>query len=218
MSGGGVLSPGILLGQQAPVNNDHALKPYHELPRGTNAVVLYNGKAVGGTYQGVPTSDGVTFKNQGLRILGDESGNGEKNPRLIDISEPGWIRKVDDLVKTMGKFSDVFILDHGNVGRVAFGAHPKSYPELTGLDKDSTGARVIADVLETKGTLHLGTCLTGQGESGAQYLNDLHKTMSQYNDISIEAITGPMHNRLNQFSGQFIRVPQPKPTPSHEKR
>ncbi len=207
-----------ILGQQAPKpENDSALKKYYELPQGANAVVLYNSKAVSRMYQGNATSNGVSFRDQGMSILGDASGNAEKNPRMIDISEPGWMRKLDALVATNGKFEHVFVLDHGNVGRVAFGAHPKSYPEFTGPDKDSGAARVVADALADKGALHLGSCLTGGEDTGRQYLEDLHKTMNRGNNISIDAITGVMQNRLNQFDGKIIRVSkppqQPAPTP-----
>lgn len=183
-----------------------------------NVVVLYNSKAPLGWFQGGPTSNGITFRDQGMQVLGDLGGNAQMNPRMIDISEPGWIRKLDALVAKEGKFDHAFVFDHGSAGRVAFGKHPEAYPQFIGMDKDSAAARVIGSVLATNGTLHLGSCLTGEGEIGLQYLKDLHETMSQGNNISIEALTGFMYNRVNQFDGELIRFPPSPPPPPHEKR
>lgn len=214
--------------QQAPAEDkeDDKLQPYFSLPREAKAVVLYNSRAPSARYRGAPTSNGYSFAAQGKEVLGDAS---DPNPRMIDISEPGWIRKLDELVKTKGKFDHVFVFDHGNYGSVSFGKHPQAYPpspEFIGLDKDSIGARVIASVLADNGALHLGSCLTGgkdeQGRDvGLQYLQRLHKAMDRGNHISVDAITGVMYNRVNQFTGEIIRVPPlppPTPQPPHEKR
>lgn len=197
--------------QQAPAKTEDArLKKYFKLEPGDNAVVLYNSKAPPGTFQGAPTSSGTTFEQQGMEILSDYSGNAKNNERMIDISEPGWSRKLDELVKTKGKkFDHVFVLDHGAPGSVSFGKHPGAYPELIGMGKDSAPVRVIASVLADNGALHLGSCFTGKSEAGLQYLKDLHQTMDRGNNISIDAITGSMQNRLNQYDGRLIKFPPP---------
>lgn len=220
--------------QQAPVEDaDEDTRPkwYYKLKPGDNAVVLYNSKAPPGLRDGERTSSGTTFEQQGMEILGDYSGNASKNPRMIDISDTLWIQKLDELVKTQGgrKFEHVFVIDHGDEGKVSFGKHPKAYPpypEFIGLDKDSIGASVIASVLADNGALHLGVCYTAKGKVGRQYLNDLYKVIDRGNNISIDAITGRMRNSHNQYEGRLIRVPPPKPSPppppptppSHEKR
>ena len=171
-------------------------------------VILYNKKAVGDLFR--QYSSGTTMEQQALGMLQDYSG-ATTNPRLIDISDPGWVRKLDALAaQNKGGFTHLVILDHGIPGNQRFGRFPGSYDNETSLSPQSTAWKIISSVMAPDGHIHFGGCRVGQGQAGQNYLNELLKSLGKGSKITIDAVTGPMNNRSNSFEGELIQA-QPIP-------
>jgi hypothetical protein len=184
------------------------LKRYFVFPRGANVVILYNKKAVGNIK--LQYSNGTTMEQQALGMIQDHSG-ATTDPRLIDISDPGWVAKLDALAaKNEGGFTHLVILDHGYSGNQYFGRFPGSYNNETALTPQSTAWKIISSVMAPDGHIHLGGCRVGQDQEGQNYLNELLKSLGIDSKITIDAVTGPMLNLSNAFEGDIIRA-QPIP-------
>ena len=193
---------------QSPAAVPPRHKSYFVFPRGANVVILYNKKAVGNSL--LQHSSGTTLEQQALRMLQDYSG-AATNPRLIDISDPGWARKLDALAaQNKGGFAHLVVLDHGYSGNQRFGRFPGSYNNETSLTPQSTAWKIISSVMAPEGHIHLGGCRVGEDQEGQKYLNELLKSLGKGAQISIDAVTGPMYNRSNFFEGDLIRA-QPLP-------
>jgi hypothetical protein len=175
-------------------------------------VILYNKKAVGNSF--FRHSNGTTMEQQALRMLQDYSGS-TTNPRLIDISNPGWVRKLDALAaanKDKGGFTHLVILDHGVPGGQHLGVQ-SSYETKSLLTPDSAAWRIISSVMAPEGHIHLGGCYVGKDERGQNYLNDLFRSLGQGSKITIDAVTGSMLNLSNVFEGDLIRAQPTQPHP-----
>ncbi len=212
MNRGGTSSPRRLCQQAAPKSSRPKGQGYFVYPRNENVVILYNKKAVGNSF--FRHSNGTTMEQQALRMLQDYSGS-TTNPRLIDISNPGWVRKLDALAaanKDKGGFTHLVILDHGVPGGQHLGVQ-SSYETKSLLTPDSAAWRIISSVMAPEGHIHLGGCYVGKDERGQNYLNDLFRSLGQGSKITIDAVTGSMLNLSNVFEGDLIRAQPTQPHP-----
>jgi hypothetical protein len=197
---------------QSPAPAPPKLRNYFVFPRGENVVILYNKKAVENLYW--QFSSGTAMEQQGLRMLQDYSGS-TSNPRLIDISDPGWVRKLEALAaanKDKGGFTHLAIIDHGTRGDQRFGVFPGSYEHETALTPESAAWRIISSVMAPDGHIHFAGCYVGRAQAGQDYLNDLLRSLGKGTKITIDAVTGPMFNLQNAFEGDLIQAQPTEPT------
>jgi len=208
MNGDGTSSPKRFAQLASPATPTPLNKGYFVFPKNVNVVVLYNKKAVANAlYQ---FSSGTAMGEQGLRMLQDYSGS-TLNPRLIDISDPGWVRKLEALAaKNKGGFTHLVIIDHGSPGNQQFGGGSGSSQTETALTPESAAWRIISSVMAPNGHIHLAGCYVARRQEGQDYLNALLRSLGKGSKITIDAVTGSMFNQANQFEGNLIQA-QPIP-------